>query len=96
MDLLLDQFQEVSIPRAVEAELQSVPDRDVRTAIDEAKRRGWLKLLPASDAALVSLLSLELHPGEAEAIALALEMKANIYSSMNEKAALSLASWVCR
>jgi predicted nucleic acid-binding protein len=38
---------------------------------------GWLKTRRASDANLVSLLMVELHPGESEAIALALELKAD-------------------
>ena len=77
LDLLLDQFHEVWIPKAVESELQNVPEPTVLTSIDDAKRKGWLKSRVASDAALVSLLTVELHPGEAEAIALALEMKAD-------------------
>jgi predicted nucleic acid-binding protein len=38
---------------------------------------GWLKGRAASDANLVSLLTVELHRGDAEAIALALEMNAD-------------------
>ncbi len=103
IDFLLDQFQEIWIPIAVETELQNVPDPAVRKAVDEAKRRGWLKSRPASDAALVSLLTLELHPGEAEAIALALEMKAE-YLLIDEREGRALARqlglpitayWVC-
>ncbi len=90
LDFLLDQFQEIWIPIAVETELQNVPDPAVRKAVDEAKRRGWLKSRPASDAALVSLLTLELHPGEAEAIALALEMKAE-YLLIDEREGRALA-----
>src|SRR5438105_91564 len=77
LDLLLDQFHEVWIPKAVETELQNVPEPVVRTAIDEARGQGWLRSRAASDAALISLLAVELHLGEAEAIALALEMKAD-------------------
>ncbi len=76
LNLLLDQFHEVWIPGAVETELQNVPEPTVRKAVDEARHAGWLKSRAVSDAALVSLLTVELHPGEAEAIALALEMKA--------------------
>ena len=77
LDLLLDQFQKVWIPNAVEEELQNVPDATARNAIAEASRRGWLKSHAVSDPSLVSLLMVELHPGEAEAIALALELKAD-------------------
>jgi predicted nucleic acid-binding protein len=60
LDFLLGQFQEIWIPIAVETALQNVPDPAVRKAIDEAKRRGWLKSHAASDAALVSLLARQL------------------------------------
>ena len=74
------------IPRAVEKELRNVPDLAARKAINEAKHDGWLKLRPASNAKLVNLLMVELHQGEAEAIALlALETKAIVCLSMNEK-----------
>jgi|SRR5579871_492859 len=77
LDLLLDQFHEVWIPSAVEEELQNVPDAAALNAITEARRRGWLKSHTVSDPRLVNLLMVELHPGEAEAIALALELKAD-------------------
>ncbi|MBI1792554.1 MAG: DUF3368 domain-containing protein [Acidobacteria bacterium] len=77
LNLLLDQFREIWIPKAVETELQNVPGAAVRKAVDDARRQGWLKSRAASDTALLSLLMVEPHPGEAEAIALAFEMKAN-------------------
>jgi predicted nucleic acid-binding protein len=77
LNLLHEQFGDISIPEAVDTELQNIPDAVIRKAIEEAKHIGWLKLRPASDAKLVSLLMVELHQGEAEAIALALEMKAD-------------------
>ena len=76
LNLLLEQFSEVCIPDAVETELRNIPDIRVRKTIEEAKRVGWLKPRSATDANLISLLLVELHRGEAEAIALALEMKA--------------------
>jgi predicted nucleic acid-binding protein len=75
LNLIRDQFREVWIPKAVESELQTIPDPTVRVVVDAALRAGWLKVRSASDAALVSLLNVELHPGEAEAIALAVEIK---------------------
>jgi predicted nucleic acid-binding protein len=77
LDLVLEQFSEVWIPHAVEVELGSVPDAVARKSIDNAKRAGWLKSRPATDSNLISLLMVELHKGEAEAIALALELKAD-------------------
>jgi len=76
LNLLLDQFQEVWIPKAVETEFQNVPNASALKAIDDARRLGWLKSRPVSDAPLVGLLMVELHQGEAEAIALALDLKA--------------------
>jgi predicted nucleic acid-binding protein len=75
--LLHEQFDIVWIPAAVEDELRHVPDGTVLKIIEQAKQAGWLKTRPASNANLVSLLTVELHQGEAEAIALALEMKAD-------------------
>lgn len=76
LNLLRDQFSEVHVPSAVETELQNIPDRHIRDVVEEAKRTGWLKPRPATNTKLISLLMMELHQGEAEAIALALEMKA--------------------
>ena len=77
LPFLQEQFGDVWIPRAVERELANVPDGAVRKALDQARQGGWLKSQAASDARLVSLLTVELHSGEAEAIALALDMKAD-------------------
>jgi predicted nucleic acid-binding protein len=77
LDLLRDQFSSIWIPEAVQAELDSIPDPAVRQAIEQAQAQGWLELRLTSDAKLVNLLKVELHSGEAEAIALALEMKAD-------------------
>ena len=74
MNLLRDQFQEVW--KAVEMELQNILDVPVRKIIETAKSQGWLKSRSALDTILIGLLTAELHSGEAEAIALALEMKA--------------------
>lgn len=77
LNLLFEQFGDVWIPTAVETELHRIPDRAIRRMVEQAKKAGWLKSQSASNAALVKLLTAELHPGEAEAIALALEMNAD-------------------
>jgi hypothetical protein len=56
----------------VETELANVPDEAVRKAIDQTRHVGWPKSQAALDANSVNLLTMELHHGEAEAIALAL------------------------
>jgi predicted nucleic acid-binding protein len=48
-----------------------------RQAVEQASQEGWLKTRMASNASLISLLTVEVHLGEAEAIALAPEMKAD-------------------
>lgn len=74
--LLPQQFGPVLIPQAVLAELkvnQALPGSNaLRTALNE----GWLIPQSVSNKALVSLLRQELHQGESEAIALAVEVSA--------------------
>jgi predicted nucleic acid-binding protein len=76
LGLLPEQQGQVWIPSAVEAELGQIPDAAVRSTIDLARQAGWLMVRTLSEANLVKLLTVDLHQGEAEAIALALEMKA--------------------
>ena len=77
LDLLREQFSELFIPQAVQTELLNLPVASIRKVIDDAKRAGWLKVQPATNTSLITLLMVELHADEAEAIALALEMKAD-------------------
>jgi hypothetical protein len=76
LNLVREQFGDVWIPDAVDAELRNVPDSAVLNTIEQARRAGWLRTRHTTNLSLVSLLTVELHPGEAEAIALALEIKA--------------------
>jgi predicted nucleic acid-binding protein len=77
LHLLHQQFGEVWIPPAVDAELRRIPQDPVSKLVIDARRSRWLRIRPASNAPLIRLLTVELHSGEAEAIALALEMKAD-------------------
>jgi predicted nucleic acid-binding protein len=52
-----------------------MPDAAARKTVHQAQQAGWLIVRRATDANLVSLLTVELHQGEADAIALALDMK---------------------
>lgn len=76
--LLKEQFDSILIPQAVEEELrikENLPGCDeIKTAIDE----GWIKVLEAKDKDKIQLLNRELDKGEAEAITLALQVKANM------------------
>jgi uncharacterized protein len=75
--LLPQQFGQIYIPAAVLVELkvnENLPgSRALNTAIDD----GWLVTHTVKDSALVSLLRRDLHQGESEAIALAIELSAD-------------------
>lgn len=77
LELLREQFGEITISNAVRAELQSDQDRPGSHAIQAALQAGWIKVAPAQNYALVQVLQHSLDEGEAEAIALALELRAD-------------------
>lgn len=72
IDLLRYLFKQVIIPQTVYEELSELPQQQV--VIDNSP---WLTIQTASQQDFVISLSEELDPGEAEAIALALEIKAD-------------------
>jgi uncharacterized protein len=74
--LLPQQFDQVYIPSAVLAELrvdEALPGSD---SLQAAINDGWLVTQAVQSPALVSLLRRDLHQGESEAIALAVEVTA--------------------
>src|ERR1041385_4773623 len=75
LDLVREQFGKIVVPPAVEAELKRNPIPAARTRLDGAFASEWLRVqrltLPVPGA-----VQRDLHRGEAEAIALALELKA--------------------
>jgi uncharacterized protein len=76
IDLLRQLHSPVLIPEAVRKEV--IEDGAGRAGADEIAhgiRAGWIEVHPAQDSTLLALLRLELDPGEAEAIALAVEKK---------------------
>ncbi|MBI4266596.1 MAG: hypothetical protein HY657_19680 [Acidobacteria bacterium] len=75
--LLHNQFGAIWIPGAVDTELREIPDRAIRSRVDDARTGGWLVVRPTTEADLVKLLTVDLHEGEAEAIALAVETKSD-------------------
>jgi predicted nucleic acid-binding protein len=77
LDLLREQFRVLWIPLAVRAELAAIPDASVRQTVENAIQAGWIAIQPSNYSALLQLLTASLHLGEAEAIALAFEMKAD-------------------
>jgi predicted nucleic acid-binding protein len=65
-------------PNAVANELATHPDPVACDAIQNAIREEWLRIETAQDSPLLRILRLQLHAGEAEAIALATDLKADI------------------
>ena len=56
--------------------MRQLPNPTALAAIDDAFRRGWIAVRQAPDNATLRLLTAKLDPGEAEAIALAVDMSA--------------------
>lgn len=75
MELLRLEFREIVVPPAVWRELQARPDLPGSAAVDLARASGWLRLQHLKPNQLFNQLLEELDPGEAEAIALACELK---------------------
>lgn len=75
--LLRRQFGEVLIPNAVLDELKVGEERPGSQSIREAISSGWIQTQEVSNQPLAQLLKQTLDRGEAEAIALAIELKAN-------------------
>jgi predicted nucleic acid-binding protein len=74
--LLPQQFGQVLIPQAVLAELKVDQDLPGSSVLRAALNEGWLIPQSVGNGALVSLLRQQLHQGESEAIALAIEVSA--------------------
>ncbi len=76
LQLLQSLYHEIVVPKAVADELFfKTKDSDVRQQIEAAD---WIQTRSATDRVLVSRLDLQLDPGEAEAIALAIELHADL------------------
>ncbi len=76
LSLLREQFGEIWIPAAVLEELHVEEDLAGSQAVGEALEAGWLRVEEVKDQALVQVLQRDLDRGEAEAIALAMQVKA--------------------
>jgi uncharacterized protein len=91
LDLLRLQFDTVWIPEAVAKELKAHPAPAALSAIQSAIHEGWLQIGCAVDSALLRVLESQLHAGEAEAIALAIEKTAQVVL-LDEKEGRSMAT----
>lgn len=78
LSLLWRFYAQVTIPQAVWAELEELDHEKARESLEDARATGSLQIVPVVNHALVRLLSEDLHLGEAEAIALAYEQKADL------------------
>src|SRR5689334_2632813 len=76
LDLLHRLYESVAIPQAVFDEI--VIAGIGQPAADEVKTAAWVEVRQVNDRTLVQALDLELDIGEAEAIALATELKADL------------------
>lgn len=82
--LLKEQFETIFIPPGVGEELRIESDLPGSRVIGEAIDAGWIQIEKVNDMASVKLLRRELDKGEAEAIALALQKKAE-WALLDEK-----------
>ena len=76
LSLMHEQFGEILIPQAVFEELRVEEGLPGSQSILEAIEKGWLEVKEAKDQIFVKLLRADLDKGEAEALALALQVKA--------------------
>jgi len=76
LDLLREQFREIWLPPAVIEELRLEEELPGSRAVRGAREAGWLQLGEVEDQLLVQVLQRDLDRGEAEAIALAVQMRA--------------------
>ena len=77
LDLLKLQFTALWVPDAVAEELAAHPSPVALAAIQTAIRDGWIRKATVQSSILQSLLLASLHKGESEAIALAVDLKAD-------------------
>jgi uncharacterized protein len=77
LSLMFEQFGEILIPEGVLEELRVEEGLPGSQAILEAIKKGWLRVKEADDLIFVKVLHADLDNGEAEAIALALQVKAD-------------------
>lgn len=75
ISLLKAMYGQVIIPQRVYEELSLLPTFGVD--LTPLQSADWIKVSPAQDQARVETLCSELDPGEAEAIVLAIELKAD-------------------
>jgi len=76
LHLLRRQFAELLIPPAVRDELRADEERLGSASLQAAMDEGWLRIVELDNPAVAQAFSEQVDRGEAEAIALALQLKA--------------------
>lgn len=77
LSLLRDQFGEVLIPRAVLEELRVEENLPGSQSVRDALKAGWIRIEAVKQDPLVRAMERDLDKGEAEAIALAMQVNAD-------------------
>lgn len=90
LPLLLAQFEAVLIPEAVRTELERLPNAAAKSKIEQALQDGWLRSRSVNNQRLAAALANDLDRGEAETIALAAEIEADVVL-IDEKEGRSIA-----
>jgi predicted nucleic acid-binding protein len=90
LHLLQKQFSEIVIPPAVQSELNRLNQTEAAEQIQQAIRDGWIKPHAVRNEKIVRVLQAQVDLGEAEAIALAMELPADLVL-LDEKDGRSLA-----
>ena len=79
LSLLRDYYNSIIIPTAVWREVvEQGGDREGAKEIKNARAEGWITVASPKNTALIKALLQDLHEGEAESIALAIELTAGI------------------
>ena len=79
LELLREFYSEITIPAAVWQEVVvEGGERPGASAVRTAHEKGWIKVVKVEEQHLLRLLNRDLHAGEAEVIALAVERKAEL------------------
>jgi predicted nucleic acid-binding protein len=90
LDLLQRLYGEVIIPRAVALELARAPTGPFPIALDDLSEFSFVKVETVQESPDLGRFRLELDPGESEALALALQLRADLIL-MDEVAGRSVA-----
>jgi uncharacterized protein len=90
LQLLQEQFRDVSITEGVLEELRVRENLPGSKEILAALNGGWIQVVKLSDSAMLRVLGRDLDRGEAEAIALALETRAD-FVLLDERDARTIA-----